>query len=153
MVVSWMGMGMLALDSEGPAYGGRVEAEGCFGGVVTEDGRTRFPSEKSMKGYRTKEAGVLKPGMTPDQFGEIRDFLRPNLLVLTNCKKVLLEGTSFQNSPAWCLHVLLCEHLTLHDVHVRNPWNAANGDGIDVESCRNVLLDGNTFDAGTTASV
>jgi len=118
------------------------------GGVVTEDGKTWFPSEKSMKGYRTKEAGVLKPGMTVSQFEDIRDFLRPNLLVLTNCKKVLLDGTTFQNSPAWCLHTLLCEHLTVHDVHVRNPWNAANGDGIDVESCRNVLLDGNVFDAG-----
>jgi len=118
------------------------------GGVVTEDGKTWFPSEKSMKGYRTREAGVLKPGMKPSDFENIRDFLRPNLLVLTNCKKVLLEGTTFQNSPAWCLHTLLCEHLTLHDVHVCNPWYAANGDGIDVESCRNVLLDGNTFDAG-----
>jgi polygalacturonase len=118
------------------------------GGVVTGDGKTWFPSAKSLKGYRTREAGVLKPGMALKDFEDIRDFLRPNLLVLTNCKKVLLDGPTFQNSPAWCLHTLLCEHLTLHDVHVRNPWNAANGDGIDVESCRNVLLDGNTFDAG-----
>ena len=120
------------------------------GGVVTEDGKTWFPSEKSLKGYRTKEAGVLRPGMSPSDaaFTDIRDFLRPNLLVLTNCKKVLLDGPSFQNSPAWCLHTLLCEDLTVHDVHVRNPWYAANGDGIDVESCRGVLLENSTFDAG-----
>jgi polygalacturonase len=118
------------------------------GGVVTEDGKTWFPSAKSLKGYRTKEAGVLKPGMSPDSFEDIRDFLRPNLLVLTNCKKVLLDGPSFQNSPAWCLHTLLCEDLTLHDVHVRNPWYAANGDGIDVESCKGVLIENSTFDAG-----
>lgn len=118
------------------------------GGVLTEDGKTWFPSGKSLKGYRTKEAGVLKPGMTLAAFEDIRDFLRPNLLVLTNCKKVLLDGPSFQNSPAWCLHTLLCENLTVHDVHVRNPWYAANGDGIDVESCRNVLLENSTFDAG-----
>ena len=118
------------------------------GGVVTEDGKTWFPSEKSLKGYRTKEAGVLKPGMTLSSFDDIRDFLRPNLLVLTNCKKVLLDGPSFQNSPAWCLHTLLCEDLTLYDVHVRNPWYAANGDGIDVESCKGVLIENSTFDAG-----
>ena len=118
------------------------------GGIVTEDGKTWFPSEKSLKGYRTKDAGWLKPGMTVADFADIRDFLRPNLLVLTNCKKVLLEGATFQNSPAWCLHTLLCEDLSLNDVHVRNPWYAANGDGIDVESCKSVLIENSTFDAG-----
>jgi polygalacturonase len=68
--------------------------------------------------------------------------------VLTHCTRVLLDGPTFQNSPAWCLHTLLCEDLTVHDVHVRNPWNAANGDGIDVESCKNVLVENSTFDAG-----
>ena len=118
------------------------------GGIVTEDGKTWFPSASSLKGYRTKDAGVLKPGMSTEEFKDIRDFLRPNLLVLTNCKKVLLEGATFQNSPAWCLHTLLCEDLTLEDVHVRNPWYAANGDGIDVESCKGVLIERSTFDAG-----
>jgi len=118
------------------------------GGVVTEDGKTWFPSERSLKGYRTKDAGWLKPGMTVADFADIRDFLRPNLLVLNNCKKVLLEGATFQNSPAWCLHTLLCDDLSLDDVHVRNPWYAANGDGIDVESCKGVLIENSTFDAG-----
>ena len=118
------------------------------GGIVTEDGKSWFPSAQSLKGYKTKEAGVLKPGMTVDDFKDIRDFLRPNLLVLTNCKKVLLEGATFENSAAWCLHTLLCEDLTLYDVHVRNPWNAANGDGIDVESCKGVRIEHSTFDAG-----
>jgi polygalacturonase len=42
----------------------------------------------------------------------------------------------------------MCEDLTLNDVHVRNPWNAQNGDAIDVESCKNVLIQNSTFDAG-----
>jgi polygalacturonase len=118
------------------------------GGVLSEDGKTWYPSEKSLKGSKTKDAGVLKPGMSLSAFEDIKDFLRPNLLVLTHCKKVLLEGASFLNSPAWCLHTLLCEDLTLRDVHVRNPWYAANGDGVDLESCRNVLVENSTFDAG-----
>jgi polygalacturonase len=118
------------------------------GGIVSEDGRTWYPSEKSLKGSKTKNAGVLEPGKTTSDYQDIKDFLRPNLLVLTNCKKVLLEGPSFQNSPAWCLHTLLCEDLTLRDVHVRNPWYAQNGDGVDIESCRNVLVEASTFDAG-----
>jgi polygalacturonase len=46
------------------------------------------------------------------------------------------------------MHTLLCEDLTLNDVHVRNPFYAQNGDAIDVESCRNVLIENSTFDAG-----
>ena len=118
------------------------------GGVLSEDGKTWYPSGKSLKGARTKDVGWLKPGMSLSDFAGVKDFLRPNLLVLTNCRKVLLEGVSFQNSPAWCLHTLLCEDLTLRDVHVRNPWYAANGDGVDLESCRNVLVENSTFDAG-----
>ncbi len=127
---------------------GEWRAKVASGGVLTEDGKTWFPSAASLKGYKTKDAGVLRPGMSTGDFQDIRDFLRPNLLVLTHCKRVLLDGPSFQNSPAWCLHTLMCDNLTVHDVHVRNPWNAANGDGIDVESCKNVLLENSTFDAG-----
>jgi polygalacturonase len=123
-------------------------AKVASGGVVTEDGKMWFPSEQSLKGFRTRDAGVLKPGMTVNDFADVKDFLRPNLLVLTNCSRVLLDGPSFQNSAAWCLHTLLCEDLTVHEVRVRNPSWAVNGDGIDVESCRDVLIENSTFDAG-----
>jgi polygalacturonase len=127
------------------------KAKLASGGVLSEDGKTWFPSAQSLKGRQTKDAGILKPGMTLADFQDIKDFLRPNLVVLNNCKRVLLDGPSFQNSAAWCLHTLLCEELTLHDVHVRNPSWAVNGDGIDVESCRNVLVENSTFDAGDDA--
>jgi polygalacturonase len=68
--------------------------------------------------------------------------------VLTSCKKILLEGVTFQNSPAWNLHPLMCEDLTVRNVYVKNPWYAQNGDGIDIESCKNVLIEGSTFDVG-----
>lgn len=118
------------------------------GGVVSENGRSWYPSESYKKGLTTPEAGYIKPGTSAGDMQGMKDFFRPNMLVLTNCKKVLLEGATFQNSPAWCLHTLLCEDLTLNGVRVRNPWNAQNGDGIDVESCKNILIENSTFDAG-----
>lgn len=118
------------------------------GGTVSSDGKTWYPSASYVKGNNTKDAVFLQPGKSLKDYEDMKDFFRPNMLVLTNCKRVLLENTTFQNSPAWCLHTLLCEDLTLRGVYVRNPWNAMNGDGIDVESCRNVLIEGSTFDAG-----
>ncbi|WP_010602400.1 glycoside hydrolase family 28 protein [Pedobacter agri] len=118
------------------------------GGLVSEDGKMWYPSEKTFKGSKTKNAGVVAAGQSAADLQSIKDFLRPNLLVLTNCKQILLEGVTFQNSPAWNLHPLLCEDLTLRNLQVKNPWFAQNGDGVDVESCKNVLIEGSTFDVG-----
>ncbi len=118
------------------------------GGIVKADGKMWYPSEKTVKGSNTKNAGVIEAGKTAADYNDIKDFLRPNLLVLTGCKKILLEGVTFQNSPAWNLHPLLCEDLTLRNLQVKNPWFAQNGDGVDVESCKNVLIEGSTFDVG-----
>ena len=81
----------------------------------------------------------------------MKDMLRPNLLVLTNCKKVLLDGITCQNSPAWCLHPLMCQDLTLRNLTVKNPEYAHNGDGMDIESCKNFLIEGCTLDVGDDA--
>ena len=118
------------------------------GGLLSEDKKTWYPSEKSFKGSTLKNPGEIKPEKTPEFYQSVKDFLRPNLLVFTSCKNVLLEGVTFQNSPAWCLHPLMCENLTVRNVYAKNPWYAQNGDGIDVESCKNVLIEGSTFDVG-----
>ncbi|SDH92476.1 glycoside hydrolase family 28 protein [Mucilaginibacter sp. P25] len=118
------------------------------GGVVSENGRSWYPSESYVNGLKAAGAGVVGNGKTIKDNEPFKDFFRPNMLVLTNCKKVLLQGVTLQNSPAWNIHTLLCEDLTVQNARVRNPWNAQNGDGIDVESCRNVLIEGSTFDAG-----
>lgn len=118
------------------------------GGVLSEDKKTWYPSEKSVKGSQLQNPGVISADKTPEFFESVKDFLRPNLLVFAKCKKVLLEGVTFQNSPAWCLHPLMCEDLTVRNVYAKNPWYAQNGDGIDVESCKNVLIENSSFDVG-----
>ncbi len=118
------------------------------GGVVSDDKRSWYPSEKFQKGSAIKNAGVISPEKTTTFYNEIKDFLRPNLVVLANCKKILLEGVTFQNSPAWCLHPLMSEHITVRNISVKNPWYAQNGDGIDIESCKNVLVENSVFDVG-----
>ena len=67
---------------------------------------------------------------------------------LLKCKKVLLQGIIFQNSPAWNIHPELCEDLIMDGVDVRNPSYAQNGDGLDLESCKNCLIVNTTFDVG-----
>ncbi|HRD56875.1 MAG TPA: glycoside hydrolase family 28 protein [Ferruginibacter sp.] len=118
------------------------------GGVLSNDKKVWYPSEDYARGDTTKKAGVLFNGKTAEDYKNIKDFLRPNLLVLTRCNRILLEGVTFQNSAAWCLHPLMSTHLTVRNITVKNPWYAQNGDGIDVESCRYVLIENSVFDVG-----
>jgi len=73
---------------------------------------------------------------------------RPNLLKFVSCKRVLLQGVTFKDSPAWNLHPLMCEDVILDHVIVRSPEYAQNSDALDLESCRNALIIGCIFDVG-----
>ncbi|HMP92937.1 MAG TPA: glycosyl hydrolase family 28 protein, partial [Phnomibacter sp.] len=118
------------------------------GGVLDEAKRIWYPSASSLAGSKVDKAGVLMNGKTLADYTAIKDFLRPNLLVLNQCKNILLEGVTFQNSAAWCLHPLMSEHITLRNLQVRNPWYAQNGDGLDLESCSYILMENCVLDVG-----
>ncbi|MCM5527284.1 glycoside hydrolase family 28 protein [Parasegetibacter sp. NRK P23] len=118
------------------------------GGVVSEDKKNWYPSEGSMLGNKNPSLGLWKEGMKPEDFLPVKDYLRPNLLVLNGCKNILLEGVVFQNSAAWCLHPIMSSNIIIRNLNVKNPWYAQNGDGIDLESCKDVLIENSIFDVG-----
>jgi len=121
------------------------------GGVVSEDGKQWFPSQSFLEGMNLSAMNVPEQLSSMNDYEKIRDFLRPVMVSLVSCKRVLLDGPVFQNSPAWCIHPLLCEDLTVRNITVRNPWFSQNGDGIDIESCRNAIVYDCSFDVGDDA--
>ena len=122
------------------------------GGVVDEAGKIWYPTAGAMKGaLACKDFNNPEGIETDEEWDEIRPWLRPVLLNIVKCKKVLLEGVTFKNSPSWCLHPLSCEHITINQVKVFNPWYSQNGDALDLESCKNALIINNIFDAGDDA--
>ena len=119
------------------------------GGVLADDGSVWYPDEGYKKARLT--AGSLNfPDPALDE-AEIKTFLRPVLVSLRECENVLLEGVTFQDSPAWNLHPLWCKNVIIRDVVVRNPHYSTNGDGIDIEACENVIVVGASFDVGDDA--
>ena len=121
------------------------------GGIVAEDGKTWYPSEEFRKGEQMSDMNVPSNFTKLEDFQQIKDFLRPVMVSLVSCKKVLLDGQVFQNSPAWNIHPLMCENLTVRNITVRNPWYSQNGDGIDIESCKNSVVYNSSFDVGDDA--
>jgi polygalacturonase len=121
------------------------------GGIVNENGKTWYPSQQFRDGEKLAEMNVPRNLKTIKEFEPIRDFLRPVMVSLISCKKVLIDGPTFQNSPAWCIHPLMCEDFTMRNTTVRNPWYSQNGDGIDIESCKNSIIHDCSFDVGDDA--
>ena len=108
------------------------------GGSVNPQGNMWYPEANMTFGPR-----VPGQASTPSLSSG-----RPTLIDIRECENVLLEDCLFQNSPFWNLHPLLCKNVIIKNVTVRNPDYAQNGDGLDVESCENVIIVNSTFDCG-----
>ncbi|MDD4991439.1 MAG: glycoside hydrolase family 28 protein [Paludibacter sp.] len=120
-------------------------------GGVLKDPTYWFPTQKSLKGESMSDMNVPRGVLTDSQWVDIRDFLRPAMINFIECKNVFLQGVLFENSPSWNIHPLMCTNVIIDNIFVRNPSYAQNGDGIDVESCKNVILVNSKFDVGDDA--
>lgn len=107
-----------------------------------------FPYPETLKGDTISNMNVPQNLKTEEEWQSVRHFLRPVMVSFIECKNVWLEGVIFQNSPAWNLHPLMCENVLIENVEVRNPSYAQNGDGLDLESCKNALIVNSSFDVG-----
>ena len=141
-----------------------ITGEGAF------DGQGQFwrPSKRSKftdnqwraltSGKGIEHKNVWYPDAKADTLAgrpEMPDFRRvlgrPVLVEFTRCNKVLFRDCTFSNSPAWNVHPLMCEDITLEHLNIRNPWFAQNGDGLDLESCNRAIIYDCTFDVGDDA--
>lgn len=120
------------------------------GGVVDERGEVWWPNRYAYEVSQDPDRYRALLPTLPDP-NLYKAFYRPPLVQLIGCNRVMLDGPTFQNSPGWCIHPLMCNHLTVRNITVRNPWYAQNGDGIDVESCSYVSIRNSHFDVGDDA--
>jgi len=119
-----------------------------YGGVVTEGDGIWWPSQAAMDGEKLVAQLRASGSFKLQDYEPARQFLRPRLLKLINCRKVLIEGVTFQNSPFWTVNPTLCEDVTICNIICRNPWHGQNTDALDLESCRNVIVRDSVFDVG-----
>jgi len=101
----------------------------------------------NARAARAKLYDMMEKGVPVEErvFGE-GSFLRPNFIQPFKCKNVLIEGVKIINSPMWEIHPLVCENVTVRNVHISS--HGPNNDGCDPESCKDVLIEGCSFDTG-----
>lgn len=65
----------------------------------------------------------------------------PALIEFTSCKNVLMQDCFTKNFGMWSIHPTYCENITFRNVVVRS-----GADGIDIDSCKHVVIEGCDFD-------
>ncbi|MBO6044634.1 MAG: glycoside hydrolase family 28 protein [Bacteroidales bacterium] len=106
-----------------------------LGGSVQDDGKLWFPDH-------------LKHFKDLTDSPEAEEALRAHLIIIKRCERVLMQGVTIQNSPRFHVNPTRCEDVILDGITVRCPWNAQNGDGIDIGNSQRVLVVNCRVDVG-----
>ncbi len=117
-------------------------------GTLNGQGRVWWKFAKHQPGMSKLFAAPAK-GIPVEErvFGTVEDGVRPPFLQTFRCKNVLLEGFTIKESPSWCIHPVYCENVIVRKLHVLTV-GIPNGDGIDPDSCKNVLIEHCDFHNG-----
>ncbi len=106
------------------------------GGIDKQDGKLFYPWDA--------KGGYKNIADSPEK----QENMRNDLLRVTNCENVLIEGVTIQNAPKFHVHPLNCRNVIVDGITVRCPWNAQNGDAIDFSDVNVGLIVNCTVDAG-----
>ena len=73
---------------------------------------------------------------------------RPNLIQIVNCTNLEISHVTMRDSPFWTVHPVYCANVHIHHTTIRARMYAPNVDGIDPDSCRNVMIEYNDVSVG-----
>jgi len=83
--------------------------------------------------------------------GSEGDFIRPSFINPVKCTNVFIEGITVLYGPMWTVNPVYCENVIVRKVKVRTEGDyghTPNGDGVNPDSCRNVLIEYCDMDTG-----
>lgn len=128
----------LFLD-EGAVVYGSVYARGAEGITVT--GRGILDNSHNIE-------TILYPAAEEGNRAAVPNAKRSRTLRFEECRNVLVEDITVRDSLIYHINPVGCENVTIRRVKLIGAWRY-NSDGIDLQSCRNVLVDScflRTFD-------
>ena len=93
--------------------------------------------------------GATDVPVSDRQMAQGENNMRPHLIHLNRCRRVLLDGFQIRQSPFWTIHLFMCDGGVVRHLDVQAHGH--NNDGIDLEMTRNVLVEHCIFDQGDDA--
>jgi hypothetical protein len=85
------------------------------------------------------------------RFDSLDKFLPPVFFGPLYCKNILLEGITFRYGAFWTVNPSFCENIIVRDIYILTNGeygDTPNGDGVNPNSCQNVLIEYNKLDTG-----
>lgn len=107
-----------------------------MGGIEKDNGALWYPW--NMK------SGYPNLGKSPEK----QEQMRNDVIRFENCENILIQGVTVQNSPRFHVHPCNSKNVIIDGITVRCPWNAQNGDAIDLSDCNQCIIVNSTVDAG-----
>ncbi|MHC4330572.1 MAG: glycoside hydrolase family 28 protein, partial [Planctomycetota bacterium] len=78
--------------------------------------------------------------------------VRPYIIRFIQCRNVTVQDVTIRNSPMWVQHYMACDDVRITGVTVRSRVNH-NNDGINIDSCRRVIISDCNISSGDDAIV
>lgn len=75
---------------------------------------------------------------------------RPFIIRMLDCRNVVIRDINLKDSPCWMQNYLNCEDLLIDGIRVENQSNH-NNDGLDIDSCRRVIVRNSWINSGDDA--
>jgi len=70
------------------------------------------------------------------------DAKRPRNIFIRDSKDVRISGLSLRESGFWNLHLFRCQDVLVENLDIRAPLRTPSTDGMDIDSCQNVMVRG-----------
>ena len=120
-----------------------INAKGCDGFHISGDGTLDGAGRPIWDLFWKLRAA----SSDPRNFANI-GIPRARMALLESSRGVTVEGVTFKDSQFWNLHLYKCDGVVVRQARFQVPDDyrqAPSTDGIDVDSCRNVTVDGCYF--------
>lgn len=119
----------------------------------------REPSHHLINARKAENISILGPGTLhgqgtgdlgrrPGFADEPRPKFRTGIMLLEECRQVILRDFTMLYSDSWACHLRTCEKVAVDGITIFNNYYRTNSDGIDPDSCRDVRISNCHITAG-----
>lgn len=120
-----------------------INADGCDGLKITGAGTLDGAGRTVWDLFWKLRAAAPDPASFPNL-----GLARARLALIENSKRVMIDGITFKDSQFWNLHIYRCTDVLVRNARFEVPDDykqAPSTDGIDLDSSRDVVIDGCYF--------